>query len=86
MFICVDSEEYYPDFIRSCKRLHFFKKEENRDPGVSIHCGKCKFPAPIAYQACTRLRQIVSLIGAYCIVSITVPHRSKLTHWSCTVV
>jgi len=53
----VDNKEYDLDFIRSCKQLHIFKREENGDPAVSIHCGKCKFPTPIAYQTRTRLKQ-----------------------------
>ena len=42
-----DSEEYDLDYICSCKRISYFKKDKNGDSAVSIHHGKCKFPIPI---------------------------------------
>ena len=42
-------EEYDLDYIRSCKRISYFKRDKIGDPAVSIHRGKCKFPTPIAY-------------------------------------
>ena len=50
-------KEYDLDYIRSCKRASYFKRNKNGDPAVSTHHGKCKFPTPIAYQTCTRLKQ-----------------------------
>ena len=49
--------EYDLDYIRSCKRICYFKRNKNGDPAVSTHRGKCKFPTPIAYQTRTRLKQ-----------------------------
>ena len=42
-------EEYDLDYIRSCKRISYSKRDKNGDPAVSIHRGKCKFATPIAY-------------------------------------
>ena len=53
-----DSDKDYDlDYICSCKRIHYFKRDRNGDPAVSIHRGKCKFPTPIAYRTRTRLKQ-----------------------------
>ena len=53
-----DSDKGYDlDYICSCKRIRYFKRDRNGDPAVSIHRGKCKFPTPIAYRARTRLKQ-----------------------------
>ena len=54
----VDSDEQYDlDYICSCKRIRYFKRDKNGDPAVSIHRGKCKFPTPIALRTRTRLKQ-----------------------------
>ena len=50
-------EEYDLDYIHSCKRASYFKKDKNVDPAVSIHLNKRKFPTPIAYQTHNRLKQ-----------------------------
>ena len=50
-------KEYDLDYIRSCKRIRYFKRDKNGDPAVSIHRGKCKFPTPIAFRTRTRLKQ-----------------------------
>ena len=42
-------EEYDLDYIRSCKRISYFKRDKDGDPAVSIHRSKCKFTTPIAY-------------------------------------
>ena len=47
----VDSDEEYDlDYICSCKRIRYFKRDKNEDPAVSIPRGKCKFPTSIAYR------------------------------------
>ena len=46
--------EYDLDYIRSCKRICYFKRDKNGDPAVSTHRGKCKFPTPITFRTCTR--------------------------------
>ena len=48
-------KEYDLDYICSCKRASYFKKDKNGDPAVSIHRGK--FSTPIAYRTCNRLKQ-----------------------------
>ena len=50
-------KEYDLDYIHSCERIRYFKRDKNGDPAVSIHRGKCKFPTPIAYRTRTRLKQ-----------------------------
>jgi len=54
----VDSDEEYDlDYIHSCKRIHYFKRDKNGNPAVSMYCGKCKFLTPIAYRTHARLKQ-----------------------------
>ena len=71
----VDSDEEYDlDYIRSCKRICYFKRDKNEDPAVSIHHGKCKFPTPIAFRTRIRLKQTARLYQFL----ITGPHGSEL--------